>query len=132
VEVVISSMIAAVAIAGVLSGYVMSAQTAEWSSYYQAAQSLAMQRLEQTRAAKWEVQTDPQTDDLQSTNFPPEVRILDIPNSQTNIVYATNITTISTVSTTPPLKMIRVDCSWKFWKRGAFTNTLVTYRAPDQ
>ena len=98
----------------------------------QLAQSLAMQRLEQTRAAKWEVQTDPQTDELQSTNFPVEVRVLDIPSSKTNIVYATNVTTITTLSASPALKRIRVDCSWKFWNRRVFTNTIVTYRAPDQ
>jgi Tfp pilus assembly protein PilV len=132
VEVVISSLIGAVVMAGIIYGYVMSAERTEWSSYYQAAQSIAMQRMEQTRAAKWEVQTMPQTDELQSTNFPVVVKVLDIPSSKTNIVYATNVTRISTVSASPPLKMIQVDCSWKFWKRGVFTNTIVTYRAPDQ
>ena len=79
VEVVISSLIGAVVMAGIIYGYVMSAERTEWSSYYQAAQSIAMQRMEQTRAAKWEVQTTPQTDELQSTNFPVVVKVLDIP-----------------------------------------------------
>jgi prepilin-type N-terminal cleavage/methylation domain-containing protein len=132
VEVIVASVVAAIGMAGILYGYVNSAQTAEWASYYQAAQSLASQRLEQTRAAKWEVQTSPMIDELQSSNFPVDIRILDIPISLTNSVYATNFTTISTVSTSPPLRMIRVHCVWKFWKRGVFTNTIVTYRAPDQ
>jgi len=46
--------------------------------------------------------------------------------------YATNFTTITSVSANPPLKLIRVDCVWSFMKHGIFTNTLVSYRAPDQ
>jgi hypothetical protein len=30
------------------------------------------------------------------------------------------------------LKQIRVDCVWRFMSRGLFTNTTLTYRAPDQ
>jgi prepilin-type N-terminal cleavage/methylation domain-containing protein len=131
-EVIVASLISAVVMSGVIYGYVMSTERAEWASYFQAAQSLAIQRLEQTRAAKWEVQTEPQTDELQVTNFPVDIRILDIPLNKTNIVYATNYTTISTVSLSPPLRMIRVDTTWRFWRRGIFTNTIITYRAPDQ
>jgi hypothetical protein len=111
-------------------GYVMSAQSAEWSAYNLAANSLAIQRLEQTRAAKWDRQASPLVDEL--TNFPTVVEILDIPISGTNIVYATNVTTITAVSTHPPLKMIRVDCSWRFSSGQVFTNSVMTYRAPDQ
>jgi hypothetical protein len=28
--------------------------------------------------------------------------------------------------------MIRVDCTWNFMGKRTFTNTVVTYRAPDQ
>ena len=124
--------IAAVAIGGVVYGYVMSAQRAEWSAYSLAAQSLAMQRLEQTRASKWDPTANPSVDQLVESNFPVVVDILDIPVSGTNVVYATNRTTITTVSTTPPLKMIRVECSWSFQDRRVHTNQLMTYRAPDQ
>ena len=35
------------------------------------------------------------------------------PFSKTNIVYVTNYTSILTVSTNPPVKMVRVDCVWE-------------------
>ena len=105
---------------------------AEWSAYSLAAQSLASQSLEQSRAAKWDPKGYPATDQLVSSNFPLKVQILDIPMTGSNIVYATNITSISTVSVNPPLKMISVECIWRFLERGLFTNTVVSYRAPDQ
>ncbi|MBI3878357.1 MAG: hypothetical protein HY300_20735 [Verrucomicrobia bacterium] len=112
-------------------GYTQSAERAEWTGQSLAAQALAVQRAEQTRAAKWD--TEAGVDRLQSTNFPTQITILDLPVSGTNVVYATNFTTISNVSVIPPLlKMIRVDCVWMFMRRArVFTNTVVTYRAPD-
>lgn len=129
-ELVISTAIAAISVGGVIYGYVMSAQSAEWSALNLAANSLAVQRMEQTRAAKWDRQATPPVDEL--TNFPMRVEVLDIPISGTNIVYATNVTTITVVSTVPPLKMVRVDCSWRFASGRVFTNSVMTYRAPDQ
>jgi prepilin-type N-terminal cleavage/methylation domain-containing protein len=129
-EVVIAMGIGAVALAAIINGYIMAAQRAEWSAYNLAAQSMALQRLEQARAAKWDPLGWPPVDCL--TNPAPAIDILDIPVSGTNITYATNITTITTLSSNPPLKMVRVDCLWMFQKRGVFTNTVVTYRAPDQ
>ncbi len=131
-EVVISTAIGAMGLVGILYGYMMSSQRAEWSAYSLAANSLAMQRVEQTRAAKWDIQAWPVVDELVAANFPVQINILDIPIKGSNIVYATNITAITTISANPPLKMIRVDCVWKFLSRGSFSNTIVTYRAPDQ
>ena len=131
-ELVISTAIAAISIGGIAYGYILSAQSAEWSAYNLAANSLAIQRMEQTRAAKWDRQSIPPVDELVGANFPMAVEILDIPISGTNVALATNITTISTVSAAPPLKMIRVDCSWMFASGRVFTNTVITYRAPDQ
>lgn len=124
--------IAAVSIGGVMAGYVFSAQTAEWSAYNLAANSLAIQRMEQTRAAKWDLQASPQVDAFKQSDFPPVIETLDIPISGTNIVRATNVTTITDISTSPPLRMVRVDCSWQFTTGRVFTNTITTYRAPDQ
>ncbi len=90
-----------------------------------------MQRVEQTRAAKWDMIAYPPIDQLVSNNFPAVTSTLDVPVADTNVVYATSVTTIATVSTNPPLKMIRVDCIWSLMKRGPFTNTVVTYRSPD-
>src|SRR5580765_5850121 len=132
VELVMATALAVIVMGGAIYGYVMSARRAEWSAYRLAANSLAMGRVEQARASKWDPQGFPSVDELVSSNFPLTTNILDIPISKTNIVYATNVTTITVISTNPPLKMIRVDTSWRFVNRGNFTNTIVTYRAADQ
>jgi hypothetical protein len=131
-EVVIATALAALVVGGSIYGYVIAAQRAEWSAYSLAAQNLALQRLEQTRAAKWDPLGYPTVDELLAANFPAQVSVLDIPISKTNIVYATNYTVISTISANPPLKMIRVDCVWPFFNRGSFTNSVATYRSADQ
>ncbi len=132
IEVVLSLAIMGISFGAIILGYVMSARRAEWSAYSLAANSLAMQRLEQCRAAKWDMLTSPVTDELVATNFANQAAILDVPISGENITYATNLTTITSISANPPLKMIRVDCVWPFKGQGLFTNTLITYRAPDQ
>ena len=132
VEVAFSLAIASVAIIGSINGYILSATRAEWSAYSLAAHSMALQRIEQARAAKWDPMATPAVDQVVGANFPVTVDILDVPSSGTNIVYATNITTITTVSADPALRMIRVDCIWPFRAHGVFTNTLTSYRATDQ
>ena len=132
VEIVISIAISGVSISAIVAGYLYSARAAEWSAYSLAANSLAMQRLEQCRAAKFDVLTTPITDELVPGNFPNQEQVLDVPRSSGNIAYATNYTTITLVATNPPLKMIQVDCVWRFKNEGLFTNSLITYRAPDQ
>jgi hypothetical protein len=132
IEAVLSMAVGGLMMAGVANGFIQCMRRAEWSSYSLAASSLAMQKLEQTRAAKWDRLSYPTVDDLVSSNFPPDVQVLDIPISKTNIVYATNYTSVLNISTNPPLRMVRVDCVWRFMSRGLFTNTVATYRAPDQ
>ncbi len=131
-EVVLAIAIGGILISGMMLGYIQAAIRAEWSAHSLAAQSLAVMRLEQARAAKWDRLAYPPLDQLVSGNFPMTVEVLDIPVTGTNIAYATNLTTVTTISTTPPLKMIRVDCIWAFGSRGVFTNTVATYRAADQ
>ena len=130
VEVLVALGIGVLIFGGVLVGYVQSAQMAEWSSCNLAAYDLAMQHLEMARATKWDTQAS--IDDLVSSNFPPTVEVLDVPLWGTNVMYATNTTSISTVSTDPPLKMIQVQTVWAFGSRGLFTNETATYRGPDQ
>ncbi len=131
-EVLVSASIAVISIGGIMYGYVMSAQRAEWSSYALAAQSLARQGIEQARAAKWDLESTPAVDEVVTANFPEKLEILDIPVSGDNVVYASVSTTITNISSSPPLKRIEVDCVW-FWSVGNrwFTNTVVTCRAPD-
>ena len=129
-EVVISLGILGLVSVGMLYGYVTSAQVAEWSAHSLAAQSLAFQSVEQARSAKWDPQAWPRVDELGETNFV-QVDILDIPVRKTP-TYATNYVSITSVSTTPPLRELRADCVWSFPRRGLFTNTVITLRTADQ
>jgi Tfp pilus assembly protein PilV len=136
-EAMISIVVAAISIAGILYGFVLFGQRAEWSTCSTAAQSMAMRRLEQTRAAKWDPLDYHATnglgvDEVVPANFPVVITNLDIPLIGTNTVRATNTTTITLISADPPLKLVRVDCVWSVLSRGPFTNTVITYRAPDQ
>lgn len=130
-EATIASAIAAMMFGGIVYGYIQSGRNAEWSAYSFAAQSMAMQRLEQSRACKWDPEATPAVDELVSTNFPTLISILDIPRTGSNVVFATNFTTITTISTVPPLKMISVETVWPFINGRLFTNIIATYRAPD-
>ncbi|MBK8000178.1 MAG: hypothetical protein IPK15_16010 [Verrucomicrobia bacterium] len=130
-ESIIASSIAAMMFGGIVYGYIQSGRNAEWSAYSFAAQSMAMQRLEQTRACKWDPESTPSVDELISSNFPTVVSILDVPMSGSNYIYATNFTTISTISTAPQLRMIKVESVWGFINGRLYTNSIATCRAPD-
>src|ERR1019366_8916928 len=58
-EVLVSVVILALVIGGVLDGYVQANRIAEWSSMSLAAQSLAQQGMEQALAAQWNSQQFP-------------------------------------------------------------------------
>lgn len=117
---------------GLIAGYMQSAMRAEWSAYQLAAQAMARERLEAARAVKWDTQSAPPVDMLVASNFPVVVDVLDVPTCGTNIVLATNSVEIITISSSPPLKMIRSEAVWAFSNRGLFTNSIATYRGPDQ
>jgi hypothetical protein len=134
-EVVISIAITATTFAGIIYGYLGTGMRAEWSAYSLAAQSFAMEGVEQARAAKWDPQAWPPIDQLGITNYT-QVDQLDVPVSGAPIL-ATNYISITTISTTPPVRELRADCVWMLTCRppsacGPFTNTVITYRAVDQ
>jgi prepilin-type N-terminal cleavage/methylation domain-containing protein len=134
-EVVVAMAMIALTFAGVIYGYIRTADRTEWSSYSLAAQSLAMQGVEQVRAAKWDTQAWPVVDDLGVTNYM-QVEELDVPVAG-QPVLATNYIRVTTVSVNPPLRELRADCVWALKSRpagiaGPFTNTAVTLRAADQ
>ncbi|MEK7707966.1 MAG: prepilin-type N-terminal cleavage/methylation domain-containing protein [Verrucomicrobiota bacterium] len=134
-EVVVAVAVIALTFAGVVYGYIRTTDRAEWSAYSLAAQSLAMQGVEQARAAKWDPQAWPVVDDLGVTNFI-QVEPLDVPVVGQPIL-ATNYVSVTTVSLDPPLRQLRADCVWALKSRpigsaGPFTNTAVTLRAADQ
>jgi type II secretory pathway pseudopilin PulG len=131
-ETLVSIMIVAIVVSATINGYILSTNRAEWSSQSLAAHSLALQRLEQVRAATWITSGEADVDNVISANFPDVTSVLDVPVSGTNAIMATVQTRITTVSLNPPLKMIRVDCIWPYRNRGLFTNTLTTYRTAEQ
>lgn len=130
-EVVVSLALIGLTAGGTIAGYVQSARSTDWQAHSLAAQSLAMQRVEQCRAAKWDTRSFPPVDQLIASNFPVTTAPLDIPVSGTNATYATLYTTLTSLSTDPPLRMVQSDCVWMFGGK-RFTNTAITYRAPDQ
>lgn len=132
VETLVAMMVVAVTIAATVNGYILAANRAEWSAQSLAAHSLAIQRMEQIRSAAWNMTGEFPVDNVTEANFPDSKSLLDMPISGSNTVTAVTYTRISTVSTNPALKMIRVDCVWPYRERGFFTNTLITYRAPEQ
>ena len=132
VEVVVALAIATLSVAGIISGYVFSITSAEKWALSLAANSQALARIEETRSAKWDNASWPPVDQLVSSNFPNQTVVLDHSGSGTVIVYATNITQITQISSSPPLKRIRVDCIWSFKGSALITNTIETCRAPDQ
>jgi prepilin-type N-terminal cleavage/methylation domain-containing protein len=136
VEVVFVIVLATIVMSATILGYLHCARRAEWAAYYLAAQGLAMQCLEETRVARWDTQAFPQLPEHNqcvSSNFPSSVEILDVPvsGSTTNVVSVSVSISITDISSTPPLKQIKIDCVWPFFNK-LFTNTVVSYRAPDQ
>jgi hypothetical protein len=132
-EVLVSLAIVALAISGIITGYLNCSIRGEWLACSAAAQSIASQRLEQVRAARWDNRGAVVVDEVISNNFPVLVLPLDLPKAATNVVYGTNRTFITVISTDPPIRQIRSECSWYFpTRRKVYTNALVSYRTPDQ
>jgi prepilin-type N-terminal cleavage/methylation domain-containing protein len=136
-EVVMSLAISTLLFSGVVLAYIQSAYRAEWTGYSLAAQALAIQQVEQARAAVWDpTQTPPKNE---FTNLVTRsAALLDMPISGTNAVWATNYSTVQSVivenSVGASVYKVRVDTVWPF-QRGAqvryFTNTVVDYFAPE-
>lgn len=133
-EVVVALAIVSLTVLGVVGGYTFSTVSAEKASLSLAANTRALERLEDTHGAIWNVSSWPVVDQLVATNFPNETVILDLSGQGPGVTYGTNYTTITQVSPAPPLRRVRVDCVWQFRSgtfSGVFTNTVETLRAPD-
>jgi hypothetical protein len=133
-EVVVAVAIASLTVLSLVGGYTFSTVGAEKANLSLAANTRALERLEDTHAAIWNVSAWPVVDQLVATNFPAKVVTLDLSGQGGGVTYATNYTTITQVSLTPPLRRVRVDCAWRF-QAGQFssllTNAVETLRAPD-
>lgn len=131
-EVVLSIAVSALSVAAVISSSVLSARSADYISHATAADAAANSRMEQTRAAKWDTAATPVIDELSATNFPPQIVPLYVPVVGGAMLYGTNRVTITPISSSPPLRLVQVDCVWSYPQRGPFTNSVVMYRSPDQ
>jgi Tfp pilus assembly protein PilV len=133
-EVLVSIALAATTIGGVIACYLMAAQRSEWSSASGAAHRQVMMRMEQLKAARWDLAfTNGELDTLVGGPVAEPAQVLDVPQTGFDFLWATNWTTVSNVvGSAAPLRLLRVDCVWSLPTRGPFTNTLITYRAPDQ
>ncbi len=132
VEVVIALAITGLTVAGIVAGYIYCMTATVKAELVQVASARAMERIEEARSAKWDTSAWPVVDQLVATNFPDEVVSLDMPGSGSGGTSATIQTTISQISSNPPIRDIRVDCIWQFRGTELITNTIETIRAPDQ
>jgi type II secretory pathway pseudopilin PulG len=135
-EVMVSFGLAAFTVGGIIASYLMAAQRSEWTTASTAAQQLAMDRMAQLRAARWELSWEAGgltlTNELVELNNIPDLpAVLEIPQTATGVLMATNYVTV-TKMVDPRVALLRVDCVWSLPTRGPFTNSLVSYRAPDQ
>jgi len=131
VEVVMAIAILALVMAGMIYGYVQSNQRAEWSAMSLAAQASAVEAVEQARAAEWDVHVT-STDQLPATTNYIRTNVMLIPATGVSVVVSNSVSVINLI-TNPPLRQIRADCYWKYARTGTwFTNTVITWRAPDE
>ena len=132
-EVVMSVAILALAMAGMIEGYVQSNYRAEWSSMSLAAQSYAAAAVERVRAAQWDYFRSP-TNEIQllpTTYKVTNAMLLASSGRTTNVVTTVTITNMTSGGV--PLYQFRADCIWYFPRTGTqFTNSVITQRAPDQ
>jgi hypothetical protein len=132
--VVISMAIAALTVSSIISCYLMAVQRSEWTAASTAAQQLAMDRMAQLRALRWEVSWEgdsTRTNELVAGTYVDAAEALGLPQTGTVPLLATNHVTVTRLYD-PDLLLLRVDCVWSLLNRGPFTNTLVSYRASDQ
>jgi type II secretory pathway pseudopilin PulG len=130
VETLMAIAILALAMAGLIYGYVQTTYQSGWSSMSLVAQSLALESVERARAAKWCVYSLGATG---GDEMPPGTYMNIFTNAvllsltgQTETV--TNTLQITTVGTYPPVRQIRADCVWQFKPGSLFTNTVITLR----
>jgi prepilin-type N-terminal cleavage/methylation domain-containing protein len=131
IEVVVALAISVLVMTGMFKGYTMASRRAQFSSYQLAANAMAMQQMESIVAATWVVSGTSVTNIFSASLTNTQVSALCLPNSATNLVYATNYATVTQISTNPPYLMVQVSCVWSFMGMGIFTNTVAALRSPD-
>jgi hypothetical protein len=131
VEVMMALVITGLTVGGIVEGYIYCMKATTKDALYMAANGQAQQRMEAVRAAVWNTGYPP-VDQLTPTNFPDQVVNLDNKTAADQTpTTATIKTTITQISTNPPLMEIHVDCIWNFQGTEVITNSIETCRAPN-
>ncbi|HEY3854867.1 MAG TPA: type II secretion system protein [Verrucomicrobiae bacterium] len=131
IEVAVALAISGLVMAGMFQGYTMASRRAQFASYSLAASATAMKQMEKVVASQWVISGMTVTNIFSRTLTTVQTNALGMPSNGTNLVYATNFTTVTQISTNPPYVMIRVDCVWNFMGMGTFTNSMGVIRGPD-
>lgn len=156
IEVVIAAAIIVLVYGTIINCYIQSGLRAQWTGYSLAAQSLALQQIEQARSAMWDpslgsgainqiTQLNLSMRTFTSTSTSQTwsgytTGILDVPYATTNFITVTNYVQIQLINLNNdinppiPVHIVRVDTVWPFYyRRGTnyFTNTSATMIAPD-
>jgi prepilin-type N-terminal cleavage/methylation domain-containing protein len=131
VEVMMALVITGLTVGGIVDGYIYCMTATTKDALYMAANARALERMEDARAAVWNTQSYPVVDQLNTTNFPDLVVNLNKSGPDPAVITATVKTTITQISTNPPLREIHVDCIWNFQGTEVVTNSIETCRAPN-
>jgi len=145
-EALMAFLVLTMVIAGVCYGYVQANRIAMWCSMSQAAQSYAVQGMEQARAAIWNPwnysTNSPNPDDQMPAPYTTNQQdYLDIPmkgtpysGTSTNYSFlATNYISVTEIQSNPPVRQITSAVFWTFPLTGKqFSNVMITLRASDQ
>src|SRR4051812_46836469 len=78
-EILVAMVIVTFCVTATVNSYVVCARQADKVAYSLSVQSLALGRMEQVRAAKWDLLNTPPIDEVVSTNFNPKFETLDLP-----------------------------------------------------
>jgi len=154
IEVVIATAIVVLVFGGIINCYIQSGQRVEWTGYSLAAQSMAMQVIEQAKSASW-IPTQPSplnqlmqlnlmgtnttttSSNMTFTGY--STGILDLPYATTNYVMATNYVTVQLITgvggnSQVQIQFVEVQTVWPFYLHKQnlfFTNTVATIMGPD-
>jgi hypothetical protein len=151
-EVVISTAIVALVFAGIIKAYIQTGLRLEWTGYSLAAQSLALETIEQARSTLWDPTQYPPVNEIYNLNlmgtatnattgtwtgYSTNTLDIPVPNGGTPVL-ATNYVSVqmSYVSTYTNVQMeiVEVQTVWPFIRSGNnvyFTNTMATIISPD-
>lgn len=130
IELLVAMGIAFTVLGTLAFGYIQSYRITDSAMLQEAAQQLAVDRLEQVRSAEWVAYGTSQTNKLPW--FEGQMKMqLEVPSVSTNKIDAWVTTAVTWVGNNPPLQRIDVVCLWTNLDGQVYTNAVSTLRAPN-